>query len=71
VICAGACSDPPSKSSYGAAQARIGESQALLGRDISVADFHWNGDFLLSDVDAAPAAVPDVARPPADWVTRD
>jgi hypothetical protein len=63
VICASASSEPPSKSSCGAAQARIGESLALLGWNISVADSRWNGDFLLVEVDAAPAVVPEFARP--------
>ncbi|MBB3604961.1 hypothetical protein FHT40_004645 [Mycolicibacterium sp. BK556] len=53
-ICVSACSDSPSKSSYGAAQARIGESLALLGWNISVADFRWAGEFVLVNIDAAP-----------------
>jgi len=55
LICVSACSNSPSKSSYGAAQARIGESLALLGWNLSVADFRWSGDFVLVDIDAAPA----------------
>ena len=66
LICASGCANSPSKSSYGADQARIGESLALLGWNVSVADFRWNGDFVLVDIDAAPSdPVPDVAGPAA------
>lgn len=61
LIGTGACSSAPSKSSYGAAQAKIGESLTLLGWNVSVAGFRWNGDFVLVDIDAAPSAVPDGA----------
>ncbi|SBS75294.1 hypothetical protein MHPYR_210079 [uncultured Mycobacterium sp.] len=67
VIRAAAGSPSSSKFSYRAAQARIGESLALLGGNILVADFRWNGDFVrvdsaAGDIDDAHAAV---------WVTRD
>jgi hypothetical protein len=69
VIFAAACSQSSSKSSYVAAQARIGESVALLGRDIPVADFRWNGDFTLVDIDAGD--INDALLYAAVWVTRD
>ncbi|WP_445167319.1 hypothetical protein ACTXG7_26490 [Mycolicibacterium sp. Dal123E01] len=55
LIWVSACSNSASKFSFGAAQARIGESLALLGWNVSVADFRWSGDFVLVDIDAAPA----------------
>jgi hypothetical protein len=77
VIFAAACSQSSSKSSYGAAQARIGESLAPLGRNISVADFRWNGDFVLVDVDAGGindallyATVSAIGTHAAVWMTR-
>ena len=63
LTCVSARSSRLSKSSYGAARARIGESLALLGWNVSVADFRWSGDFVLVDIDAAPSAEPDVAGP--------
>jgi hypothetical protein len=55
LICATGCSDSASKSSYGTAQAKIGESLALLGWNVRVAEFRWNGEFVLVDIDAAPS----------------
>ncbi|KAA0111382.1 hypothetical protein [Mycolicibacterium sp. P1-5] len=54
VIGAGGCSGAASKSSYGTASAKIGESLALLGWNVRVAEFRWNGEFVLVDIDAAP-----------------
>jgi 5-enolpyruvylshikimate-3-phosphate synthase len=78
VICAGACSQSSSKSSDGAAQARIGESLALLGCKISVADFRWSGDVVPVDIDAGDindavlyATVSVIGTHAAVWVTRD
>jgi hypothetical protein len=78
VIFAAAGSQSSSKSSYGAAQARIGESLARLGRNISVADFRWNGDFVRVDIDAGDiddallyATVSVIGTHAAVWVTRD
>ncbi|AKK30187.1 hypothetical protein [Mycobacterium sp. EPa45] len=62
---AGGCSDSASKLSYGVPQAKIGASLAVLGWNLRVAEFRWNGDFVLVDIDAAPSAVPDVAGPAA------
>lgn len=55
LIGASGCSSPPSKSTYGAAQAKIGESLALLGWNVRVAEFRWNHEFVLVDIDAAPS----------------
>ncbi|WP_431237704.1 hypothetical protein ACQ86B_23895 [Mycolicibacterium aichiense] len=51
VICATACADSPSKSTYRAAQTKIGESPAPLGWNIRVAESRWNGEFVLFDID--------------------
>jgi hypothetical protein len=40
---------------YGAQGARLGESLALLGWNMAVSNLRWDGDFVLVDVDAAPA----------------
>lgn len=39
---------------YGAQGARLGESLALLGWNMSVSNLRWDGDYVLVDVDAAP-----------------
>lgn len=77
MISAAAGSRSPSKSSDGAAQARIGESLALVGRNISVAAFCWNGDFARVEIDAGDiddalvsATVSVIATHAAVWVTR-
>jgi hypothetical protein len=40
---------------YGAQGARIGESLALLGWNMSVSNLRWDGDYVLIDVDASPS----------------
>ena len=40
---------------YGAQGARLGESLALLGWNMAVSNLRWDGDYVLIDVDAAPA----------------
>ncbi|MCV7103966.1 hypothetical protein [Mycobacterium palustre] len=40
---------------YGAQAARVGESLALLGWNMSVTNLRWDGDYVLIDVDASPA----------------
>jgi hypothetical protein len=52
VGCSGA-NRPPSP--YGAQGARLGESLALLGWNMSVSNLRWDGDFVLVDVDASVA----------------
>ena len=53
---------------YGAQGARLGESLALLGWNMSVSNLRWDGDYVLIDVDAAakdphaPHAKPDDIR---------
>src|SRR5437588_7892802 len=39
---------------YGAQGARLGESLALLGWNMSVSNLRWDGDFVLIDLDASP-----------------
>ena len=39
---------------YGAQGARIGESLALLGWNMSVSNLRWDGDYVLVDIDASP-----------------
>jgi hypothetical protein len=40
---------------YGAQGARLGESLALVGWNMSVSNLRWDGDYVLIDVDASPA----------------
>jgi hypothetical protein len=55
-------------SPYGAQGARLGESLALLGWNMSVTNLRWDGDYVLIDVDAsakdphAPHAKPEDVR---------
>lgn len=58
--CGHGTSDTPAP--YGAAAARIGESQELLGWNVSVADLRFEADHVLVDIDAAPS---DPAAPHA------
>ncbi|OBL16734.1 hypothetical protein A5646_06110 [Mycobacterium sp. 1245499.0] len=44
---------------YGAQGARLGESLALLGWNMSVSNLRWDGDYVLVDVDASPASAKD------------
>ena len=59
IVCLAACltacsaADHP-VSPYGAQGARLGESMALLGWNMSVSNLRWEGDFVLVDVDASP-----------------
>jgi hypothetical protein len=39
---------------YGAQGARLGESLALLGWNMSVSNLRWDGDYVLIDLDASP-----------------
>ena len=59
----GGCSNHPAQQIYGAGTARIGESLAVLGWNTSVSNLRWQDDYVLVDVDAAPA---DPAKPHAD-----
>jgi hypothetical protein len=54
---------------YGAQGARLGESLALLGWNMSVSNLRWGGDYVLVDVDASVASGRDPHAPhaaPAD-----
>lgn len=57
-----ACSDEAAPAPYGATTAALGESQAVVGWNVSVANLRFEGDRVLVDVDAAPA---DPAAPHA------
>jgi hypothetical protein len=48
---------------YGAQTAKLGESLAALGWNTSISNLRWQDDYVLVDVDAAPA---DPAKPHAD-----
>jgi hypothetical protein len=62
LICA--CSNRAARQQvYGAGTARIGESLAVLGWNTSVSNLRWQDDYVLVDVDAAPA---EAAKPHAD-----
>ena len=51
---------------YGAQGARLGESLALLGWNMSVSNLRWDGDYVLVDVDASPASAKDPHAKPED-----
>jgi len=50
---------------YGAQGARLGESLALLGWNMSVSNLRWDGDYVLIDVSAAVASARDPHAPHA------
>lgn len=59
-----ACSgSDPEPAPYGAPSVQLGQSQAILGWNASVANLRFEGDYVLVDVDAAPT---DPAAPHAD-----
>lgn len=51
---------------YGAQGARLGESLALLGWNMSVSNLRWDGDYVLADVDASAASAKDPHAKPED-----
>ncbi|WP_077086585.1 hypothetical protein [Mycobacterium rhizamassiliense] len=55
VVLAGCSNSHDPGRPYGAQRARIGESLALLGWNMAVANLRWDGDYVLVDVDASPA----------------
>ena len=54
-LCVAACSDRKIDAPYGATAAKLGESQALLGWNISVSNMRWDSDHVLVDIEAAPS----------------
>ncbi len=50
---------------YGAQGARLGESLALLGWNMTVANLRWDGDYVLIDVSASVASAKDPHAPHA------
>ncbi len=50
---------------YGAQGARLGESLALLGWNMSVSNLRWDGDYVLVDVDAGVVSARDPHAPHA------
>jgi hypothetical protein len=64
LVCCAACSGSDHRDRvYGALTARLGESLAVLGWNTSMSNLRWQDDYVLVDVDAAPA---DPAKPHAD-----
>jgi hypothetical protein len=51
---------------YGAQGARLGESLALLGWNMSVSNLRWDGDYVLVDVDASVASAKGPHAKPED-----
>jgi hypothetical protein len=51
---------------YGAQGARLGESLALLGWNMSVSNLRWAADYVLVDVDASAASTKDPHAKPED-----
>jgi len=55
LLVAACSSDTPPAAPYGAAQAKVGETQAILGWNLSVANLRFDADHVLIDIDGAPA----------------
>lgn len=62
-LCAGCSNSAARQQVYGAQTARLGESSAVLGWNMSVSNLRWQDDYVLVDVDGAPT---DPAKPHAD-----
>ncbi|BDB40228.1 MULTISPECIES: hypothetical protein [Mycobacterium] len=55
LACLAGCSNPGRRNDiYGAPDAHIGESQAVLGWNVAVSNLRWSDDYVLVDVDASP-----------------
>lgn len=52
-----ACSDGPQPSPYATTGAKMGESLAVLGWNVSASNLRFDGDYVLVDVDASPSQV--------------
>lgn len=66
-LCAAGCSSTNQGARpYGAQGARLGESLALLGWNMSVSNLRWDNDYVLVDVDASPASAKDPHAKPED-----
>lgn len=66
-LCLTGCSaSNPAARPYGAQGARLGESLALLGWNMSVSNLRWDGDYVLVDVDASPSSSKDPHAKPED-----
>lgn len=66
-LCLAGCSSTnPAAAPYGAQGARLGESLALLGWNMSVSNLRWDGDYVLVDVDASPASAKGPHAKPED-----
>lgn len=66
-LCLAGCSSTnPAARPYGAQGARLGESLALLGWNMSVSNLRWDGDYVLVDVDASPATAAGPHAQPED-----
>ncbi|BBN50298.1 hypothetical protein [Mycobacterium avium] len=67
LACVTACSNfHPAARPYGAQGARLGESLALLGWNMSLSNLRWDGDYVLVDVDASPASAKGPHAKPED-----
>lgn len=67
VLCVAGCSSTNQAARpYGAQGARLGESLALLGWNMSVSNLRWDNDYVLVDVDASPASAKDPHAKPED-----
>ncbi|MGB3481183.1 MAG: hypothetical protein WBB07_03075 [Mycobacterium sp.] len=65
VLTVAGCSGDAAPRPYGAGEVRLGESQTLLGWNVSVANLRFEADHVLVDIDAAPTddAEPHAAPP--------
>ncbi|GAB1816486.1 hypothetical protein [Mycobacterium sp. MUNTM1] len=66
-LCLAGCSSSSQPARpYGAQGARLGESLALLGWNMSVSNLRWDGDYVLIDVDASATSAKDPHAKPED-----
>jgi hypothetical protein len=60
-LVAAGCGDDDDQRAYGAVTAKVGESLALLGWNISLTNLRFDSDYVMVDIDAAPSE-PDKPR---------
>jgi len=66
VVAAGCSPESGPELVYGAPVASVGESLSVLGFNMSVSNLRWDGDYVLVDVDAAPATEGGAHAAPTD-----
>lgn len=69
LVLAGCSKEPEKQLVYGAQSAKIGETQSLLGWNLSVANLRFQNGYVLIDVTGAAARAGDKPSPAASYAS--